>query len=199
MQNPESQKLLQRESKYIQKLNKIVEEAIKQERLIVSELPKPNEDTASFGQDISDKVAKFGGSWKFIISFIVILTLWIIINVVALTTVFDPYPFILLNLLLSCIAALQAPVILMSQNRQDEKDRKRSENDYLINLKAELEIRNLHQKIDLLLAKQIKTLYESQAAQLDMLKEIKQKLDSRSSHTNSSKTLVAMLTLLKQG
>jgi uncharacterized membrane protein len=184
MQNPESQKLLQRESKYIQKLNKIVEEAIKQERLIVIELPKPNEDTASFGQAISDKVAKFGGSWKFIISFIVILTLWIIINVAALTTVFDPYPFILLNLLLSCIAALQAPVILMSQNRQDEKDRKRSENDYLINLKAELEIRNLHQKIDLLLAKQIKTLYESQAAQLDMLKEIKQKLDSRSSHTN---------------
>lgn len=117
-------------------------------------------------------MATFGGSWKFIISFLVILSLWIVLNAAAVTKVFDPYPFILLNLVLSCITALQAPVILMSQNRQDEKDRKRNKNDYLINLKSEVEIRGLHSKIDLLLAEQIKTLYDSQAKQPDILKDI---------------------------
>ena len=89
---------------------------------------------------------------------------------------FDPYPFILMNLILSCIAALQAPIIMMSQNRQEEKDRKRGENDYLINLKAELEINALNQKIDLLLGEQIQSLFESQAAQLEILKKLEQKL-----------------------
>lgn len=94
------------------------------------------------------------------------------------TNTFDPFPFILMNLILSCIAALQAPIIMMSQNRQEEKDRKRSENDYLINLKAELEIRSLNQKIDLLLAEQIKVLFDSQAKQLEILKNIEKSISN---------------------
>ncbi len=137
----------------------------------------PPKETITKGQAISDKVASFGGSWAFIISFFIILILWIVYNCIAPTGKnFDPYPFILMNLILSCIAALQAPIIMMSQNRQEEKDRKRSENDYLINLKAELEIRALHQKIDLLLQEQIKVLFESQAAQLEILKNIERNI-----------------------
>lgn len=113
----------------------------------------------------------------FIISFFIILIIWILFNTIAPNREdFDPYPFILMNLILSCIAALQAPVIMMSQNRKEEKDRKRSENDYQINLKAELEIRTLNQKIDLLLEEQIKILFESQANQLEILKRIETKI-----------------------
>jgi uncharacterized membrane protein len=138
----------------------------------------PPLETLTRGQKISDKVAQFGGSWKFIILFGIILTLWIIFNIVAIGYwKFDPYPFILMNLILSCIAALQAPIIMMSQNRQEEKDRMRSENDYLINLKAEMQIRSLHQKMDLLLEEQIKTLFETQSKQFTLLKEINLKLD----------------------
>jgi uncharacterized membrane protein len=129
------------------------------------------------GQTISDKVATFGGSWKFIILFGIILFVWILFNTLSPKIFnFDPYPFILMNLILSCIAALQAPIIMMSQNRQEEKDRKRGENDYLINLKAELELRSLHQKIDLLLEEQIKVLFESQAKQLEILQSIENKI-----------------------
>ena len=128
-------------------------------------------------QKISDKVARFGGSWTFIVTFFAILISWIVFNSVALVkTHFDPYPYILMNLILSCIAALQAPIIMMSQNRQEEIDRKRSENDYLINLKVELEVRGLHQKIDLLLEEQIKILFESQAKQLEILRSIESKI-----------------------
>ena len=103
----------------------------------------------TFGQKIADKVASFGGSWTFIISFGVFILIWIGINMFWLFNKgFDPYPFILLNLILSCLASLQAPVIMMSQNRQEEKDRERAKNDYMINLKSELEIRTLHEKID---------------------------------------------------
>ena len=105
-----------------------------------------------FGQKMADKIAKFVGSWRFIILFTLVCSVWMLVNVLALRA-FDPYPFILLNLVLSCIAALQAPLIMMSQNRKEEKDRKRSENDYKIDLKAELEIQQLHEKIDILLIK----------------------------------------------
>ena len=109
----------------------------------------------TLGQKIADKVASFGGSWTFILSFMAFLFLWIAGNVfVLLNKGFDPYPFILLNLILSCIAALQAPIIMMSQNRQEEKDRERAKKDYMINLKSELEIRMLHEKIDHLLLHQ---------------------------------------------
>ena len=169
--------ILTEENQHLQKLHEIVEDSIKAEKLIINNLMNPPEEILTQGQKISDKVAQFGGSWKFIILFMIILTVWIIYNVVAPQGAnFDPYPFILMNLILSCIAALQAPVIMMSQNRKEEQDRKRSENDYMINLKAEMQIRSLHQKIDLLLEEQIKTLFESQAKQFEMLKQIDIKL-----------------------
>ncbi len=171
-------RLLESEKDYLKKLQTIVNQTIAEESSILENLLHPPEETLTRGQSISDKVARFGGSWKFILLFGVILFIWILYNsLLPKNQQFDPYPFILMNLILSCIAALQAPIIMMSQNRQEEKDRKRGENDYLINLKAELEIRSLHQKIDLLLQEQIKILFDSQAQQLAILKEIHQKLD----------------------
>jgi len=162
------------------KLEKIVTKAIAEEKLINENLLHQPKEILSKGQTISDQVATFGGSWKFIISFSAILFFWILFNTLGPNREhFDPYPFILMNLVLSAIAALQAPIIMMSQNRKEEKDRKRSENDYLINLKAELEVRSLHQKIDLLLEEQIKVLFESQARQLDILKRIEEKVDQK--------------------
>jgi uncharacterized membrane protein len=178
MKNKEIKRFLGSESEYIKKLHQIVEESVDQEKLIINNLLNPPEEILTRGQKISDKVANFGGSWKFIITFFAVLVLWIIFNVIIISKAFDPYPFILLNLVLSCIAALQAPIIMMSQNRLEEKDRKRSENDYLINLKAEMQIRSLHQKMDLLLEDQIKTLFESQAKQLMILNKIESKLDN---------------------
>lgn len=129
--------------------------------------------TLTFGQKIADKVAAFGGSWTFILSFCFFLFLWIIINVFWFHNQgFDPYPYILLNLILSCIAALQAPIIMMSQNRQEEKDRARSKSDYMINLKSELEIRMLHEKIDHLIMHQQEELLEIQKVQIDMMQDI---------------------------
>jgi len=147
MDNQEINQLLCDENEHLAKLHRIVEETLKAEELIIHNLLNPPLEILTRGQKISDKVARFGGSWRFIIFFGIVLTLWIIFNVIAVKSyTFDPYPFILMNLILSTIAALQAPVIMMSQNRQEEKDRKRSENDYLINLKSEMQIRSLHQK-----------------------------------------------------
>jgi uncharacterized membrane protein len=179
MDSNEIDKILNREKEHLSKLQKIVDDTIREEQLIVNNLLNPPKEVLSRGQEISDKVALFGGSWKFIILFAVILTVWIIINAtLPEKDRFDPYPFILMNLILSTIAALQAPIIMMSQNRQEEKDRMRSENDYLINLKAEMEIRSLHQKIDLLLEDQIKTLFDTQAKQFTLLEEINSKLEN---------------------
>ncbi|MEO6538641.1 MAG: DUF1003 domain-containing protein [Ferruginibacter sp.] len=178
MKDKEMDQLLNEENDHIQKLHKIVTDSIKEEELIIQNLLNPPLETLTKGQKISDKVARFGGSWRFIIFFGIVLSLWIIFNVIAIVQYrFDPYPFILMNLILSCIAALQAPIIMMSQNRVEEKDRMRSENDYLINLKAEMQIRSLQQKMDLLLEEQIKTLFESQARQFDLLKQINNKLE----------------------
>jgi uncharacterized membrane protein len=180
MENKPMEQLFLDENKHLEKLHKIVKDTIKSEELIIQNLLNPPIEELSRGQRISDKVARFGGSWKFIILFGIILTLWIIINVSVIDKYkFDPYPFILMNLILSCIAALQAPVIMMSQNRQEEKDRMRSENDYLINLKAEMQIRSLNQKVDLLLEEQIKTLFETQEKQYILLQEINQKMDKK--------------------
>lgn len=130
-------------------------------------------DMRTFGQFVADKVADFGGSWKFIILFGIFILLWISANIYILANKgFDPYPFILLNLILSCIAALQAPVIMMSQNRQEEKDRDRARKDYLINLKSELEIRMLHEKIDHLIQHQQEELIEIQKIQIEMMNDI---------------------------
>ena len=111
-------------------------------------------ENLTFSAKMADNIAKFAGSWTFILSFIACLVLWITVNALLLLKAFDPYPFILLNLILSCVAAIQAPVIMMSQNRQEEKDRLRAQNDYKTNLKSEIIIEDLHQKLDRVLANQ---------------------------------------------
>lgn len=135
-------------------------------------------EVRTFGQRVADKVATFGGSWTFIISFMVFLSLWIFSNIYFLANKgFDPYPFILLNLILSCIAALQAPIIMMSQNRQEEKDRERAKKDFYVNLKAEQEIRLLQEKLDHILEHQHEELIKIQKTQLKLLEDIKSKLN----------------------
>ena len=126
-------------------------------QLITTNFSKNSEDTKnrlSLGQKASDAVAKFAGSWAFIFSFIAVMVIWMVLNVVLASKAFDAYPFILLNLVLSCIAAVQAPLIMMSQNRQEEKDRRRAENDYKVNLKTEIMIEALYNKVNAILAKQ---------------------------------------------
>src|SRR6185437_2358455 len=126
----------------------------------------------TFGERLSDHLASFGGSWTFITIFGVVLFAWMAFNVIVVTREqFDPYPFILLNLVLSCLAAIQAPIIMMSQNRQEANDRLRSENDYRVNLKAELEIRHLHEKIDHILTRQWERLAEIQQIQLEIMQD----------------------------
>jgi len=166
-------KLLETGSEQLKKLNDIVIESIEEEKILSQKLYESEEKDQSLSARLADKVASFGGSWKFIISFLLFMLIWISVNIYLATKPFDPYPFILLNLLLSTIAALQAPVILMSQNRKEEKDRKRAINDYLVNLKAEIEIRNLHHKLDLLITEQMKTMFEIQKVQVDLMEEIK--------------------------
>lgn len=146
---------------------------------------KVDEDSAvlTFGQRVADKVATFGGSWTFILSFGGFLFIWIGCNVLFLhNRGFDPYPFILLNLLLSCLAALQAPIIMMSQNRQEEKDRERSKKDYMVNLKSELELRILHEKLDHLIMHQQQQLLQIQKIQIDMMNDILRQVDRNSGH-----------------
>ena len=166
-------KLLETGSEQLKKLNDIVIESIEEEKILSQKLYESEEKDKPLSARLADKVASFGGSWKFIISFLLFMLIWIGVNIYLATKPFDPYPFILLNLLLSTIAALQAPVILMSQNRKEEKDRKRAINDYLVNLKAEIEIRNLHHKLDLLITEQMKTMFEIQKVQVDLMEEIK--------------------------
>ena len=176
----ETEELFKNGNAYLDKFQQIVNDAIKEEELIVRNLLNPPQEIITRGQKISDKVARFGGSWKFIILFMIVLAGWIVYNVlIPGNDRFDPYPFILMNLILSCIAALQAPIIMMSQNRQEEKDRQRSENDYLINMKAEMEIRSLHQKIDLLVQEQIANLYKTQEEQMKVLHDIREEIRSQ--------------------
>lgn len=155
-------------------LEERVLEAIEHRETVSSDTNKQVEEVATFGQRLADRVATFGGSWGFIGLFLGILVVWMIFNsVTARQDHFDPYPFILLNLVLSCVAALQAPVIMMSQNRQEQKDRIRAESDYSTNLKAELEVRLLHEKLDHLLTKQMMRLFEVQDLQVALLKELR--------------------------
>ena len=172
------EQILAIEDKQLQKLNCIVHEAIEEEKLLTSKLLEFDDRHPPLVSRLADKVAAFGGSWKFITTFIFLMLLWISLNIYLLHRPFDPYPFILLNLLLSTIAALQAPIIMMSQNRKEEKDRQRAVNDYMINLKAEIEVRNLHGKLDLLMTEQMKTLFEIQKTQIEMMEEIKGVLSS---------------------
>src|SRR5258705_3361852 len=157
-------------------LDQEVVESLEQHEILSSDIEKQFEQKLTFGERLSDQIASFGGSWRFIILFGVVLVLWIVLNAaLLLNRGFDPYPFILLNLILSCLAAMQAPIIMMSQNRAELRDRLRSENDYKINLKAELEIRHLHEKIDHLLRRQYNRLFEIQQIQIELLEEIGRK------------------------
>ncbi|MEI8364099.1 MAG: DUF1003 domain-containing protein [archaeon] len=167
--------LLKKEKGEISKIDKQVVKSMIDQESLVKELSL-DETGLSKGQRIADKVATFGGSWGFISSFFIVLVIWIIINTsLMMAKPYDPYPFILLNLILSCLAAIQAPIIMMSQNRKEQKDRLRSENDYKINLKAELEIRHIHEKLDHLTRDQWQRLLEIQKLQLDILEEQERK------------------------
>ena len=153
-------------------VEKQVIQSVSKNTMISTEVEE-DEQEITFVQKLADKVAEFGGSWGFIIFFMTFLVAWILLNVFWLSHHgFDPYPFILLNLILSCIAAIQAPVIMMSQNRQEEKDRERAKKDYKINLKSELEIRELHEKIDHLIIHYQQDLLEIQKTQIDLLENI---------------------------
>ena len=148
-------------------------ESIRKGELIAEDIDETLSQNLTPGQRLSDKIADFGGSWMFIITFMTFILFWLLTNVYVLTMKpFDPYPFILLNLILSCIAALQAPIIMMSQNRLEEKDRERSKHDYKVNLKAELEIRMLNEKVDHLLMNQQQKLLEIQQIQIEMMNDI---------------------------
>ncbi|MDI1233056.1 MAG: DUF1003 domain-containing protein [bacterium] len=150
------------------------------DRTTLTDKIEDDQEYITFSQGLSDSIAKFGGSWRFIIAFLSFMFIWILINIYFLgQNSFDPFPFILLNLILSCVAALQAPLIMMSQNRQEEKDRQRGKKDYMINLKSEVEIRMLHEKLDHLIHAQQQQLIEIQQIQIDMLKEIMNKMESK--------------------
>jgi uncharacterized membrane protein len=154
-------------------LDQEVIESLERHEILSSDIIKQFEKKLTFGERLSDHIASFGGSWRFIILFGAVLFGWIILNAIfLLNRGFDPYPFILLNLILSCLAAIQAPIIMMSQNRAEARDRLRAENDYKVNLKAELEIRHLHEKIDHLLRRQYNRLFEIQQIQIELLEEI---------------------------
>ena len=165
--------LLKQENAEISEMEKQVIESIAKNELLSKDLEEELSKDLTPAQRIADRIAGFGGSWTFILSFFLFLLLWIAINVfVLIKRPFDPFPFILLNLILSCLAAIQAPVIMMSQNRKEEKDRKRSQNDYKVNLKAELEIKLLHEKIDHMIIHQNQRLLEIQQLQTDYLDDI---------------------------
>ena len=152
----------------IGKINNFFVENINDDELLTHVLMEGQEKEMTIGEKLSDKVATFGGSWAFIITFFSLLIGWIILNaLILIQKPFDPYPFIFLNLILSCIAAIQAPIIMMSQNRKEERDRQRAQNDYLINLKAEMEIKNLQLNM--------KNLFEIQKRQIELLDELRQK------------------------
>ena len=166
-------RLINREVGDLDIFEKEAVEVFSKNQILVENIEKELHENLTFGQRMADKIAKFGGSWSFIITFFSFIMIWIGINIwVLLTKPFDPYPFILLNLILSCLAAIQAPIIMMSQNRQEEKDRKRSENDYKVNFKSELEIRLLHEKLDHLMTHQHERLLEIQELQTDYLEDI---------------------------
>jgi len=166
--------LLTRERGELTRLEHEVVKSLADHETLAENIEAEFAEHRTFGERLSDHLASFGGSWTFIMLFGAVLLIWMVFNiVVAARAQFDPYPFILLNLVLSCLAAIQAPIIMMSQKRQEAKDRLRSENDYRVNLKAELEIRHLHEKMDHILTRQWERLAEIQQIQLEIMQEAK--------------------------
>lgn len=165
--------MLTRERGELTMLEQEVVRSLADHEILAANIEQEFAEHRTFGERLSDHLASFGGSWTFITLFGAVLVVWMGFNVVAITAErFDPYPFILLNLVLSCLAAIQAPIIMMSQKRQEAKDRLRSENDYRVNLKAELEIRHLHEKIDHILTRQWERLAEIQQIQLEIMQDL---------------------------
>jgi len=171
--------LIEQEKGELSELEKEVLESITRHEILSTQIDEIYDSSLTFGQRLSDRMARFGGSWQFIIIFTGILFGWVIVNTTALLIKpFDPFPYIFLNLILSCLAAIQAPIIMMSQNRQEAKDRLRVMHDYQVNLKAELEIRQLHQKLDHLLSNQWERLAEIQDIQMEVLTEMRSSGDT---------------------
>jgi uncharacterized membrane protein len=167
------EQMLEKEVGELTSLEKEVLDSIQENELVSTNVEEEIAEQLSLGERMADKIATFGGSWTFILSFFLFILLWMLVNVYLLASrSFDPFPFILLNLILSCLAAIQAPIIMMSQNRKETKDRQRSEYDYKVNLKAELEIRLLHEKIDHLIVHQNQRLLEIQQIQVDLMEDI---------------------------
>lgn len=165
--------LLQEDAGYLSEIEKKVADSIEKHDFMSKDFTIEEDEELTFGQQMADKVAEFGGSWKFIIFFAVFFVVWVFLNIFIYENKgFDPYPFILLNLILSCIAALQAPIIMMSQNRMEEKDRARAINDFKVGLKTEIEIRMLDEKINHLVNKQIFHIHETLELQNEMLEVI---------------------------
>lgn len=169
--------LISQEKGELEDIDQDVMSAIKNNSILSENIEEDIEEKFTPGQRMADKIASFGGSWTFIAIFFTFILIWMSINIWMLSTKpFDPYPFILLNLILSCLAAIQAPIIMMSQNRKEDKDRKRSEQDYKVNLKAELEIKLLSEKIDHMIVHQNKKLLEIQELQTDYLEDLMSKI-----------------------
>jgi uncharacterized membrane protein len=168
--------ILEQERGEVETLGSSTSKNIEETELITRNVNDEFDKSITFGEKMADRIAEFGGSWQFLGIFALILFAWVLMNtVVIFLKPFDPYPFIFLNLILSCLAAIQAPVIMMSQNRQEDKDRFRSENDFKTNLKAELEIRSLHDKLDYLLMHQWQRLLEIQKIQMELMDQLESK------------------------
>lgn len=182
-------KLIEQERKELNQIDKTVIEAIKNNALLNEDIQEEPSTNLTYGQKMADLIASFGGSWTFIFIFFAFILLWIFTNIIFLSNqAFDPYPFILLNLILSCLASIQAPIIMMSQNRQEQKDRIRSEKDFKINLKAELEIKLLSEKIDHLLLHHSLKLLEIQDLQTDYLEDLLIETSKNETRTQKTKT-----------
>lgn len=172
------QNVVMAERDEVSELDRDVLDRMRAQDLIANDVDRQLNSESTLGERMSDRIASFGGSWTFILIFSGIIVVWIFVNALVLTTrPFDPYPFILLNLVLSCLAAMQAPIIMMSQNRQDAKDRVRAEHDYRVNLKAELEIQMLHEKMDHLLLHRWEALLDVQETQAELLDELTRRLE----------------------
>lgn len=182
------EEILREEHGEYSELDREVVESIAKQDTIAANVEDDFDEKRTIGERLSDGLASFGGSWAFLISFACILSVWMAVNVLMGAGAFDAYPFILLNLVLSCVAAIQAPIIMMSQKRQEHKDRLRSSNDYQVNLKAELEIRHLHEKIDHLITRQWQRLAEIQQVQLEMLQETQREQARRLAKAKSAAT-----------
>lgn len=170
-------KLIQEEKGDLTEVENAVVNALEEHEVVSKHLPQFDPDAGTFGERLSDKIATFGGSWTFIIIFLIAMTIWIVWNS-ASSVRFDPFPYILLNLFLSCLASLQAPIIMMSQNRLQVHDRLSQEQDYKVNLKSEVEIRVLNEKIDKLISHQWQRLLEIQEMQMDFMEQMTSKKKS---------------------